>query len=86
MCTYENWPKSIKCAMCGTNNNSQRSQASSLIMPSPDRIPEPDINQDDRYKDYILGMQITFFIIYGLIDFSVFQILFSCIYHYAEHT
>ncbi|XP_018579145.1 ubiquitin thioesterase trabid isoform X1 [Anoplophora glabripennis] len=54
MCTYENWPKSVKCAMCGSSNGSQRSQAASLIMPSPDRIPESDINQDDRYKDYIL--------------------------------
>ncbi|XP_017771845.1 PREDICTED: ubiquitin thioesterase trabid isoform X1 [Nicrophorus vespilloides] len=38
ICTYENWPKSTKCAMCGSlPNNSLRSQASSLIMPSPDR-------------------------------------------------
>ncbi|KAJ8920112.1 hypothetical protein NQ315_011768 [Exocentrus adspersus] len=55
-CTYENWPKSVKCAMCGTNNTSPRSQAGGLplIMPSPDRIPESDLNQDDKYKDYIL--------------------------------
>lgn len=53
-CTYENWPKSTKCAMCGTNSSIQRSQASSLIMPSPDRNVASDINQDDRYKDYIL--------------------------------
>ncbi|XP_072378198.1 ubiquitin thioesterase trabid [Diabrotica undecimpunctata] len=52
LCTYENWPKSIKCAMCGSGN--QRSQASSLIIPSPDQIAEPDRNQDDRFKDYIL--------------------------------
>ncbi|CAH1155866.1 unnamed protein product [Phaedon cochleariae] len=48
MCTYENWPRSVKCAMCATNN-SQRSQASSLIISSP----EPDVNQEDRFKDYI---------------------------------
>lgn len=48
MCTYENWPKSTKCAMCGTSN-SQRSQASSLIMPSPERIKNnEDMNQDGR--------------------------------------
>lgn len=48
ICTYENWPKSPKCAMCGTQNN-QRSQASSLILPpAPERI--EDINQDDRYQ------------------------------------
>ncbi|KAJ8934029.1 hypothetical protein NQ318_014200 [Aromia moschata] len=56
MCTYENWPKAAKCAMCGTNSNYPRSQASSLIMPSPDQNIEPDVNQDDRYKDYILGV------------------------------
>ncbi|XP_023029173.1 ubiquitin thioesterase trabid isoform X1 [Leptinotarsa decemlineata] len=53
-CTYENWPKSPKCAMCGTLNSSQRSQASSLIIPSPDRIIDTDLNQDDKFKDYIL--------------------------------
>lgn len=38
VCTYENWPKSFKCAMCATvPNNSQRSQASSLIVPSPEK-------------------------------------------------
>ena len=36
-CTYENWPKSTKCAMCGyVPNNSARSQASGLILPSPE--------------------------------------------------
>ncbi|CAH2005090.1 unnamed protein product [Acanthoscelides obtectus] len=55
MCTYENWPRSSKCAMCGTIHNSQRSQASSLIMPpSPERNIDPDVNQEDRFKDYIL--------------------------------
>lgn len=58
MCTYENWPKSTKCAMCGSFNTSQRSQASSLIITSPDRNIENDINQDDRYKDYILGKNV----------------------------
>ncbi|XP_066151972.1 ubiquitin thioesterase trabid isoform X1 [Euwallacea fornicatus] len=50
MCTYENWPRAAKCAMCGTANN-HRSQASSLIMPpSPDRnLSIEDINQEDRY-------------------------------------
>lgn len=53
ICTYENWPKSSKCAMCGTQNN-QRSQASSLILPpAPERI--EDINQDDRYQCAISG-------------------------------
>lgn len=55
MCTYENWPKSSKCAMCGTLNTSQRSPASSLIITSPDRNIGDEINQEDRFKDYILG-------------------------------
>lgn len=47
MCTYENWPKSIKCSMCATVPiNSHRSQASSLIMSSPER--DLDSNQDTR--------------------------------------
>lgn len=45
MCTYENWPRSIKCSMCGNVFNSHRSQASSLIMSSPER--EIDSNQDN---------------------------------------
>lgn len=53
MCTYENWPKSTKCAMCGTIHNSQRSPASSLIISSLDK--EPNLNQDDRFKEYIFG-------------------------------
>ncbi|KAF5304182.1 hypothetical protein FQR65_LT08076 [Abscondita terminalis] len=48
LCTYENWPKSIKCSMCGHfPNNTQRSQASSLIMSSPER--DIDSNQDTRF-------------------------------------
>lgn len=46
--------------MCGTVNTSQRSQASSLIITSPDRNIETDNNQDDTFKDYILGMYIFF--------------------------
>ncbi|CAG9856836.1 unnamed protein product [Phyllotreta striolata] len=56
-CTYENWPRSQKCAMCGSNI--QRSPASSLIIPSPslehrelDRA--SDLTKDDRLTDYIL--------------------------------
>lgn len=41
--------------MCGTLNTSQRSPASSLIITSPDRTIEAENNQDDRFKDYILG-------------------------------
>lgn len=40
ICTYENWPKALKCAMCGISpNNSLRSQsqASSLILSSPEK-------------------------------------------------
>ncbi|XP_031350268.1 ubiquitin thioesterase trabid isoform X2 [Photinus pyralis] len=48
MCTYENWPKSIKCSMCGHIPNNQRSQASSLIMSSPER--DIDSNVDSRYR------------------------------------
>lgn len=48
MCTYENWPKSIKCSMCGhVPNNTQRSQASSLIMSSPER--DVDSNHESRF-------------------------------------
>lgn len=41
-CTYENWPKSLKCAMCGTMGNnatniSRSQQASCLILPTSDR-------------------------------------------------
>lgn len=51
VCTFENWPKSTKCAMCGTCNI-QRSQTSSLILPSPERNKKiDDINQDDRYQE-----------------------------------
>lgn len=47
ICTYENWPKSTKCAMCGSlPNNSLRSQASSLIMPSPDRDIDASFKED----------------------------------------
>lgn len=46
-CTYENWPKSIKCSMCGHIPNNHRSQASSLIMSSPER--DIDSNVDSRY-------------------------------------
>lgn len=42
--------------MCGTLNTNQRSPASSLIITSPDRTLEADINnQEDMFKDYILG-------------------------------
>lgn len=41
--------------MCGSVNNIQRSQASSLIITPPDRNINADINQDDMFKDYILG-------------------------------
>ncbi|KAF5303481.1 hypothetical protein FQA39_LY09944 [Lamprigera yunnana] len=48
MCTYENWPKSIKCSMCAyVPNNAQRSQASSLIVSSPER--DVDSNQESRF-------------------------------------
>ncbi|XP_076253544.1 ubiquitin thioesterase trabid isoform X2 [Rhynchophorus ferrugineus] len=51
MCTYENWPKSTKCAMCGTSN-SQRSQACSLIIPSPERNKNnDDMNQDETSQN-----------------------------------
>ncbi|CAH0556130.1 unnamed protein product [Brassicogethes aeneus] len=51
MCTYENWPKSTKCAMCGSGvNNNQRSQASR----SPERFPETNSSHDDRLKEHIL--------------------------------
>lgn len=47
MCTYENWPKATKCAMCGsTPNNSQRSQPCD-IFPAP---PDVDIKQEERYR------------------------------------
>lgn len=60
MCTYENWPKTVRCAMCGTPTN-QRSQASSLIISSPDRNnSEPESNQDGRFKEYILGKLFEF--------------------------
>ncbi|CAH1122135.1 unnamed protein product [Ceutorhynchus assimilis] len=36
ICTYENWPKSSKCAMCGTMNNQ-----------APNAMIEDDINQID---------------------------------------
>lgn len=49
LCTYENWPKSIKCSMCGHIPNNQRSQASSLIMSSPERD-VVDSNVDSRYR------------------------------------
>lgn len=49
MCTYENWPKSVKCAMCGTiGTNSNRSQASSILISSPEHS---NINQDELYID-----------------------------------
>ncbi|XP_060527557.1 ubiquitin thioesterase trabid isoform X2 [Cylas formicarius] len=52
MCTYENWPKSTKCAMCATVNN-QRPQSCGLIMSSPERNLD-NINQDDRYQNSII--------------------------------
>ncbi|GJQ75890.1 putative zinc ion binding protein [Trypoxylus dichotomus] len=51
LCTYENWPKSTKCAMCGTvPNNTLRSQASSLIMSSPEKDADVSANEDDRFR------------------------------------
>lgn len=51
MCTYENWPKSTKCSMCATiPNNSLRSQASSLIMASPEKEMDATSNVEDRYR------------------------------------
>ncbi|KAJ3643383.1 hypothetical protein Zmor_026097 [Zophobas morio] len=44
LCTYENWPKTKKCAMCGAVS-SHRPQASSLILPSPDRDNESEKNR-----------------------------------------
>lgn len=41
MCTYENWPKTLKCAMCNTTpNNATRSQSGNLILSSPERESE----------------------------------------------
>lgn len=40
VCTYENWPKALKCAMCGSSQNNSirsQSQASSLIIASPEK-------------------------------------------------
>lgn len=37
VCTYENWPRTLKCAMCGNTPNNLFSQASSLILSSPER-------------------------------------------------
>ncbi|XP_018319117.1 ubiquitin thioesterase trabid [Agrilus planipennis] len=50
ICTYENWPKSLKCAMCFyAPSNSQRSQSSSLCNPSPENEVDTNIiNQDER--------------------------------------
>ncbi|XP_019877265.1 ubiquitin thioesterase trabid [Aethina tumida] len=54
LCTYENWPKTTKCAMCGNVvNNNQRSQASNVTS-SPDRNTETESSHDDRLKDLIL--------------------------------
>ncbi|XP_014218263.1 ubiquitin thioesterase trabid isoform X2 [Copidosoma floridanum] len=42
-CTYENWPKSVKCVMCGHQRERERARErtnmvnSSLICPSPER-------------------------------------------------
>lgn len=49
-CTYENWPKTAKCTMCGTNNNQVglrgggsggSSQGVAQPLASPDRDPSP---------------------------------------------
>lgn len=53
-CTYENWPKSTKCAMCGyTPNNSTRSQASGLILPSP----ECDVGIDSAQEERLVNLR-----------------------------
>ncbi|XP_022918040.1 ubiquitin thioesterase trabid [Onthophagus taurus] len=41
-CTYENWPKSSKCAMCGTITNNHQ--------PEKEPIIEPSENEDDRFR------------------------------------
>ncbi|GLV35863.1 trabid [Carabus blaptoides fortunei] len=47
-CTYENWPKTMKCAMCGTIvNNATRSPVGSVILSSPDRDADRTNNIDD---------------------------------------
>lgn len=53
MCTYENWPKTGKCAMCGTiTNNANRSQPvnviPSVILSSPER--ESDKSNKDEWQ------------------------------------
>ncbi|XP_034952312.1 ubiquitin thioesterase trabid isoform X2 [Chelonus insularis] len=40
VCTYENWPKAVKCVMCGhikERDKKEKSSNSSLILPSPER-------------------------------------------------
>lgn len=54
MCTYENWPKSSKCAMCGAmGTTNHRSQASSIVIPSPEHNTESGIKEEDRYRGII---------------------------------
>lgn len=53
-CTYENWPKATKCAMCDSpSSQRQRQDNTSLIMPSPERNLDNNVNQEDRYKEFI---------------------------------
>ncbi|XP_050304778.1 ubiquitin thioesterase trabid isoform X2 [Anthonomus grandis grandis] len=45
-CTYENWPKSLRCAMCGTQNNQRSPPGSRIMSASPERKnSRDDINQ-----------------------------------------
>lgn len=52
MCTYENWPKSTKCAMCGTlpNITHKTSGASHNLSPSNHNLFDIN-NQDDLYRN-----------------------------------
>lgn len=59
MCTYENWPKATKCAMCKyIPNNLLRPQASSLILSSPEKEIDTTSKPDERYynNSNILGI------------------------------